>query len=212
MDEMRRASELDAAIREIGQRRDKVLGGVPALGSIRRAALIDSLDRAFAVETTLRQLAIARDKALRGPARIPADVALALRGTLSRPGQAPNVRQAPFSLAWLRRPIAAVLVGCAVITAVNLGVGSWQASRSARSRSPAPSIDALGFESRMEPFTRSVAIGPFNLNTNEPASLQASFLANSRLRFADGSDTPLGLRLDLPVRAALIEDGHVGIP
>ena len=64
----------------------------------------------------------------------------------------------------------------------------------------------------MEPFTRTVAIGPFNLNTNEPASLQASFLANSRLRFADGSDTPLGLRLDLPVRAALIEDGHVGIP
>jgi hypothetical protein len=61
------------------------------------------------------------------------------------------------------------------------------------------------------PFTRKLALSSFNLNTNEPASLQLSFLANS-IRFADGNDTPLGLRLDLPVRVALAQDGLARTP
>jgi hypothetical protein len=61
-------------------------------------------------------------------------------------------------------------------------------------------------------FTRRVSIRPFNLNTDEPASLQASFLANSGVRLADGIEAPLGLRLDLPVRAILMEDGLARTP
>jgi hypothetical protein len=59
---------------------------------------------------------------------------------------------------------------------------------------------------RAELFTRKASIRPFNLNTNEPASLQASFLANSGVHFADGNVASLGLRLDLPVRAILTDD------
>ncbi|HYJ03730.1 MAG TPA: hypothetical protein VEX43_01250 [Chthoniobacterales bacterium] len=66
--------------------------------------------------------------------------------------------------------------------------------------------------SRAELFSRRIAIGPFNLNTSEPASLQASFVAHSRIQFADGIETPLGLRLDLPLRATLMEDGFARTP
>ncbi len=65
---------------------------------------------------------------------------------------------------------------------------------------------------RAELFGRRITIGPFNLNTSEPASLEASFVSNRRIHFADGIETPLGLRLDLPVRATLMEDGLARTP
>jgi hypothetical protein len=61
-------------------------------------------------------------------------------------------------------------------------------------------------------FSRRITIAPFNLNTSEPASLEASFVSNRRIDFADGFETPLGLRLDLPVRAILMEDGFARMP
>jgi hypothetical protein len=64
----------------------------------------------------------------------------------------------------------------------------------------------------LEPFVRTIAIGPFNLRTNEPASLQASFFANRSMGFLDGKDTPLGLRLNLPMTAASVEDGFARTP
>jgi hypothetical protein len=65
---------------------------------------------------------------------------------------------------------------------------------------------------RAELFARTASIRPFNLNTNEPASLQASFLANSTMSFVDGNDGPLGLRLDLPIRTSLTEDSLARTP
>jgi hypothetical protein len=65
---------------------------------------------------------------------------------------------------------------------------------------------------RAELFARTASIRPFNLNTNEPASLQALFLANSTMSLAGGNDGPLGLRLDLPIRTSLTEDGLARTP
>jgi len=63
-----------------------------------------------------------------------------------------------------------------------------------------------------ELFTRPASIRAFNLETNEPASLQASFLANSRVHLGDENAAPLGLRLDLPVRAIFLEDSLARTP
>jgi hypothetical protein len=63
-----------------------------------------------------------------------------------------------------------------------------------------------------ELFVRKASIRPFNLNTKEPASLQASFLANSGVHFADGNVAALRLRLDLPLRAILLEDSLARTP
>ncbi|MEY2528896.1 MAG: hypothetical protein QOJ05_986, partial [Verrucomicrobiota bacterium] len=55
-------------------------------------------------------------------------------------------------------------------------------------------------------------IRPFNLNANEPASLQASFLTNSPISLVDGKDGPLGLRLPLSMRTSLTEDNFARTP
>jgi hypothetical protein len=65
---------------------------------------------------------------------------------------------------------------------------------------------------RADLFSRKASIRPFNLRTNEPASLQTSFFANSGISFADGNAAALGLRLDLPVRAFLADDGLARTP
>jgi hypothetical protein len=65
---------------------------------------------------------------------------------------------------------------------------------------------------RAELFARKAVIGPFNLNATEPASLQASFVAKSGVYFADGAETPLGLRLDLPLTAILSDEGLTRTP
>ena len=209
MDDIRSRHEIDAAMRELAQRRDQALTNVPALSSARRMALTALVARQLPLEATVHEVAVKRDQALhRNAARIPAAVESVLQRQLAAVEAQSSRRHLALGLNRWRSPLAAVLAVCALITAALLGFGKWHAAarRNAMNVPAAAPADNISVESGLEPFTRMVAIGPFNLNTNEPASLQASFLASRRIRFADGNETPLGLRLDLPVRAALMED------
>lgn len=214
MDEMKRAHEIDGAIREVVQRRDTALTKVPALSPARQTALTALVVRQFPIEAVLHEVAAKRDKALHGSAaKIPAPVESILQRQPAAAGTTSDGRHAPLWLTRFRSPIAAVLTACALITAAVLGLGRWEVSRRyARNLPSLPPAGRINVESGMDPFMRTVAIGPFNLNNNEPASLQVPFLADRRIRLADGNDTPLGLRLDLPMRAALMEDGLARTP
>jgi hypothetical protein len=221
MDKMNPSHELDAAMREVATLRDTALGKVPALSSARRAALAASLVRQFPIEAALLEVAANRDKAVHpSPARIPAAVESILNRQLAEAEKTSADGPGPFWLNRLRVSLAAGLALCVLLTAALPRFDVWEPSqRKARNFPPVPRMDQIRNESRIaldgfasswvEPFTRKLALGSFNLNTNEPASIQLSFLAN-RIRFAD--DTPLGLRLDLPVRVALTEDGFARAP
>jgi hypothetical protein len=211
---MKRAHEIDAALREVAERRDKALSKVMALSSARQRTLTDSLARQFPVETTLREVTGKRDRALHPrPAMIPPVVdSILLRELAAAEPPAPFGRAVNW-LGHLRSPLAAVLTAFALVAAALLGLGRWEASRrNVSDLSTVPPRDRISVESGMELFAQTVAIGPFNLNTSEPASLQVSFLANRRIRFLEGNETPLALRLDLPVSAALMEDGFARTP
>jgi hypothetical protein len=127
--------------------------------------------------------------------------------------------------AWLRifrSPLGAVLTACVVSTAAILCVSGWGTAPRHNAAENVPEAAGVNSESvltwdrpstsRAELFGRRITIGPFNLNTSEPASLEASFVSNRRIQFADGVETPLGLRLDLPVRATLMDDGFARTP
>jgi hypothetical protein len=224
MDEINPSHEIDAAMREVAALRDKVLSKVPALSSARRATLAASLVRQFPIEAALIEVAAKRDGAIRpSSAKIPAAVASILNRQLADAEKTSATGPVRFWLSRLRLPLAAVLMLCALLTAALPRFGGWETASlgNARNFDRVPPLDQIKSESRtafdgfagnwMAPFTRKLALSSFNLNTNEPASLQLSFLANS-IRFADRNDTPLGLRLDLPVRVALTEEGLARTP
>jgi len=116
-------------------------------------------------------------------------------------------------LTFFRLRLGIVLTGCAVMVAVILWLGSWGAPPRGNATLPAaPRVEEVNVVSGTELFTRKVSIGPFNLDTNQPASLQAFLLTNRDVHFGDGIDATLGLRLDLPVRAIFIEDSFARTP
>jgi hypothetical protein len=220
MDEMKKVHEIDDALGKVAKQRDKLLSEV-ALSPARRAVLTDLLLGEFPLEMALRETATKRDELLNPQAlEIPASIESTLHRQL---GAAEAAREGVRGLrvsvpTWLRlfrSPLGTVLTVCAMITAALLCFGSWltPSRHSAESFPHAPRAD---IESRVileaELFTQKVAIGPFNLNTNEPASLQASFFANSGVYLANASEAPLGLRLDLPVRVILTDDGLARTP
>jgi len=243
MDEMKQDNEIDAALRDVAQQRDKRLGKRPLLSAERQAVLTNSLVREFPVEAALRRVASKRDRLLNLAGEIPASAESILcrqldaimAGRLHRApwkldGLKPSslsmqrlrgdgvrisdlIGRTPVWLAFFRSPLGIALTACAMMSAALLCFGSWRTSSRCHAALPnTPRIDEVNIESGTDLFTRRVSIGPFNLNTNEPASLQASFLANKSVRFADGIEVPLGLRLDLPVRAILMEDGLARTP
>ena len=235
MDEMKRAGEIDNALREVAKQRDKLLSTVPALSPARRAVLAGFLVAEFPIEAALRETGTRRDQLLNPcPPEIPASVEATLRRQLlaAEPARA-GVRgwrtsdwrvSASIWLRIFRSPPGALLTVCAVVTAAILCFGRWgtPSRRNAENFQHNPLAARVNLESggiwdrspigRTELFTRKTTIGPFNLNTNEPASLQASFVANTGVYFANGIETPLSLRLDLPVRAILSEDGLARTP
>jgi len=214
MDEVKPDQEIDAAMREVARRRAEALNTAPALSRARRAALTALVARQFPVETALHEAAAQRDQALHQiPAKIPAAVESMLIRQLATVELKSDVDRTAFWLSPHRLPLAAALTVCFLITVALFGVGRWETSRSGAQSVPrGPLLETISLEGGMEPFVRTIAIGPFNLNTNEPASLQATFFASRRLRFADGKDTSLGLRLDLPITAPLMEDGLARTP
>jgi hypothetical protein len=219
MDEMKRAGEIDDVLRRVAKQRDKQLSEGLVLSPARRAALADFLIREFSVERALREEATRRDELLRHRLEIPASVEANLRGLAVTEKMRGGIREWHHGAAtWrqlFRSPLGGLLAACAMITAVVLffGKGGTPSWRNAQSFPQAPGAH---IESKVilegDLFTRKIAIGPFNLNTNEPASLQAAFFANSGVYLANASEARLGLRLDLPVRAILTEDGFARTP
>jgi hypothetical protein len=233
MDEMKQRNEIDNALRELARLRDRQLGAAPSLSPRRRAVLTGFLAVKFPVETALREVATRRDQSLDADSpKIPVLVESALHRQLlaaeSARGGAGEWRASGWDFTasmWhriFRSPLGTGLAACAVITAAIVWFGRWdpQPRRSAAQSLPQAaevslqSAVTLGVPSfsRAELFSRRIALGPFNLNTSEPASLDAAFVSNRRIQFADGIETPLGLRLDLPVRATLLEDGLTRTP
>jgi hypothetical protein len=229
MDEIiKQASEIDNALHEVAQQRDELLSDPPTLSPARQALLANFLVEEFPVEAALREAAANRDQllGLHSP-RIPVSAESTLRQLVdaepAHEGASEWMVNAPAWLRLFRSPLGTGLTVCAMITAAILCFGKWDrpSRRNAENfRHPArmervniaPGMISDRSLEGAELVTRKMAIGPFNLSTSEPASLQASFLANSTLHIADGIEAPLGLRLDLPVRAILTDDGLFRTP
>lgn len=229
MDDLKQRNEIDKTLRGVAARRDGLLRTAPVLSRKRRAVLARFLSVEFPVDGALREAATKRDQSLNPhPPKIPASVELALHqqlrlaeaarlGALHRRASDWQVSGRRAWLRILRSPVGVGLTGIAVITAVVLCFGEWGAPARRNVAENVPHTATVSLESaltldhpstsRAESFGRRITIGPFNLNTSEPASLEASFASNRRIQFTDGIETPLGLRLDLPIRATLMEDG-----
>ncbi|MEY2495633.1 MAG: hypothetical protein QOJ45_2125 [Verrucomicrobiota bacterium] len=216
---MNRAGEIDNALRRVAKQRDLLLSEGHVLPPARGAVLADFLAREFSVERALREEATRRDELLRHRPEIPASVESNLRGLAITGGMRVGIRGWPHGAAtWLRlfrSPLGGLLAASAMITAAALFFGK-EGTLSGRNAQSSPQASHAHLESKgileADLFTRKIAIGPFNLNTNEPASLQAAFSTSSGVYLANASEARLGLRLDLPVRAILTEDGFARTP
>ena len=232
MDEIKQDRELAVALREVVEQRDKRLGKRPTLSPAREAVLNDFLAREFPVETALAQAVTKRDGLLDLHAGISTSAEKAIFRQFATGGPVPHgIHGGPASAEqngwWLRlfrSPRSAAVTTCILSAAVILCFVNWgnPSRHNAENFPRTPQIDAVNIESgmtfdrfsfgRTELFARTASIRPFNLNTNEPASLQTSFLANSTMSLVDGNDGPLGLRLELPIRTSLTEDGLARTP
>lgn len=221
MDKMNPTGEMEAALRDVARQRDWRLGNMPTLSVARRTALNDVVAREFPLEAALREAGIKRDRLLQERLGIPASVERILCRQLAGTSGRPTI--APGWLRLFRSPMRLGLTACALITAAILcfapGGGSslHNGENSPRLRPGGPSDEAglILDRSPIEPaelFARTASIRSFNLNTNEPASLQVSLFANTSVFLPDGKDVALGLRLDLPVRAFLTGDGPARTP
>lgn len=235
MDKLTDDSGIDDVLRDLAKQRDRVLGKAPALSPARQTALNAALAEQFPVETALDEVATKRDQLLElNPSGIPvpAESALLRQLVASAPGRvathgwrASNWRLgASVSLRFYRWPVRAVLTASVLIAAAILCFDRWEtpSRQSAQNLPDASSTEPLNLDERVrldrsplgkaELFARKVAIAQFSLSTTEPASLQASFLADRGRYFADGNQSSLGLRLDLPATFTLMEDGLTRIP
>jgi hypothetical protein len=235
MDKLTEGSGIDDALRDLAKRRDRGLGTTPALSAARQTVLNAALAEQFPVDTALDEVATKRDQLLElNPPGIPAPVESALlrRLVASAPGRvvthgwrASNWRPgASVLLRFYRWRVRTLLTASVLIAAAILCFESWEtpSRQSAQNLPDASSTDPLNMDEsvrldrsplgRAELFARRVAIAQFSLSTTEPASLQATFLADSGRYFADGNQSSLGLRLDLPATLTLMEDGLTRIP
>jgi hypothetical protein len=172
-----------------------------------------------------------RDGLLDLHAGIPASAEKAMYRQLATGGSAghrihgrPASAETGWWLRLFRPPRSVALATCILIAVVILCFVNWEnpSRHNAGDVPRPPQVDAVNVESgmtfdrfsfgRAELFARTASIRPFNLNTNEPASLQALFLAGRTMSLVDGNDGPRGLSLDLPIRASLTDDGLARTP
>ena len=233
MDEINQNRKIEILLRDMARQRDKRLGKQPTLSLARETTLNDSLAREFPVETALVQAAAKRDRLLDLHAGIPASAEKALSRHLAAGEPASHRIQGGLLSAgvpngwWVRLfrfSRSTALTACILIAVAILCFGMWgnPSGHYPKNFSRSPKIDGTNIESAMtldrlsfgraELFTRTASIRPFNLNTNEPASLQASFLPNNTVFLVDGNDGSLGLRLHLPMRTSLTEDNLARTP
>jgi hypothetical protein len=233
MDEINQNREIEILLRDVAMQRDKRLGKQPTLSVAHETTLNDFLAREFPVETALVQAATKRDRLLDLHAGIPVTAEKAMSHHLASGGLAPHrIHGEPLSavahkgwwLRFFRFPRSAALMTCIMIAVAILRFGMWgnpaghypenfprTLQVDGANFASAMTLDRLSF-GRAELFTRTASIRPFNLNANEPASLQASFLTNSPISLVDGKDGPLGLRLPLSMRTSLTEDNFARTP
>ena len=233
MDEINQNREIEILLRDVAMQRDKRLGKQPTLSVARETTLNYFLAREFPVETALVQAATKRDRMLDLHAGIPASAEKAMSRHLASGEPAPHrIHGEPLSavahkgwwLRFFRFPRSAALMTCILIAVAILCFGTWgnPSRHYSESFSRTPQVDGSNLESAMtldrlsfgrrELFTRTASIRPFNLNTNEPASLQASFLQNGTISLVDGKEGPLGLRLHLPMGTSFTEDNLARTP
>jgi hypothetical protein len=233
MDEMKPTGEIDDRLREVAKLRDGLLRTAPTLSPECRAVLTRFLAEELPVETVLREAATKRDHLLNPrPPKIPGLVESALHRQLlaaeATRDEGPGWRALDSRVsgwAWLRifrSQLGAILMASVVITAAILFFGGWGAPPRRPGATNLPQASGVSFESaltldraptsRAELFSRRITIASFSLQTNEPASLEASLASSRRIQFAESIETPLGLRLDLPLRATLMEDGLARTP
>jgi len=228
MDKTEQNGALDHVLRNVAQERDKLLGEAPVISATRRKELSEFLAREFQPEALLRKTAMNRDQLLKHPPQIPISVEFALHREL-RARRAGLRRARAFYRrfgvgAWqrvFRSPVGLAVTVCLLMTAAMLsfrqagGLSRRDAADLASVSRPEGSdvnSDENSLMRRGELLTRWASIRAFKLNTDEPASLQASFLANSAGYFADGNVSPFDLRLNLPVRTILTDDGLARTP
>src|SRR5687768_17442256 len=136
MDEMKQGSEVDKALRQVAELRDRLLRTAPALSPERRASLTRFLARGCPVEMALHKAATRRDRSLNPlPPKIPLSAESALHQQLQM-AEAARVGGHEWRVSdwrthtsiWrriFRSPPGAVLAACAVITVAILGVDKW---------------------------------------------------------------------------------------
>jgi hypothetical protein len=233
MDEINQNREIEILLRDVALQRDKRLGKQTTLSLARQTTLNDFLAREFPLETALIQTATKRDRLLDLHAGIPASAEKAMSRYLASGEPAPHrIHGEPLSagahnsrwLRFFRFPRSAALMTCILIAVAILrfGMRGNPAGHYPESFPLTLQVDGANFESaikldrlsfgRAELFTRTASIRPFNLNANEPASLQASFLTSSPISLVDGKDGPLGLRFPLSMRTSLTEDNLARTP
>ena len=218
MDRLTESNGIDDALRDLAKGRDRVLGKAPALSPARQALLNATVAGQFPVDMALHEVATKRDQLIEfNPSRIPARAESALRRQLVASGPSDRAISVSGWLRLFRWPTGAVLTAAVFIAAAILWFERWEPSsrQSAQNLPDASPVEQLSVDARLrldrsplgraELFARKIAIAQFSLSTTEPASLQASFLA-------DGSQASPGLRLDLPARLTLMEDDLTRIP
>ena len=218
MDKPTESSGIDDALRDLAQERDRVLGKAPSLSPAREEVLKAALAGQFPLDTALHEVATERDQLLElNPAALPARAEAALRGQLVAGGPSYGETNTSVWPSFFRWPLRAVLTASALIAVAIICFDGWEtpSHRSARNLPDTPPTEPLNMDApvkldrsplgKAELFARKVAIAQFSLSTTEPASLQASFLA-------DGNQAFPGLRLDLPARLTLMEDDLSRIP
>lgn len=204
MDELEQRDQWSRALRQIAGQRDRLLVSTLTLSPARRATLGAVLAREFPVEAAFRKTAAQRDRALGQPPReIPRAVATDLRGrlatALAREGR-------PWS-SWANLLTRSGLVAACLIAGLGIAsLGKW---------GPVP-VDPRHESIGGQPIER-VGLAASNqlslqMSAAELASWRATFLAANSTSLDEDAAAPTRLRLDLPVRALLEEDGIASTP
>lgn len=219
MDEIKNNCEIENALRALAQQRDRRLRAAPMLTPAREELLTECLREEFPLESAFGEAALQRDRLLNQSSELPAPVELALQERIAAHSTSPK-SSPPILQRLIRSRFAAAITVCVMITAAVF----LYSDRKTLPHRNAQNLkgDEVSFDSRVaedrwfigqaELFGRRASIRRFDLNKTEPASLQVSFFTNSEMYFAEGNDVRLGLRLDLPVRAVLVEQDLARTP
>lgn len=231
MDEVTQERELDRTLRALASARDQLLTNGLSLTPRREAALRNALRRTFPVEAALHEAAAERDSALDSPSpALPLIVESRLRRTLARTAakveathESPASPWQIYAARWLqgfRKSSRIALTACAIVAAAIVCVNRWGApSQHIAEVSGGCALQATNTElalslnrvalSRSQFISDEARIDRFDLSASleDSAFLQTASYSNSGVASGDA----VGIRLDLPVRALLMEDSTARI-